>query len=306
MREGTAVSLDEPNRRVRELLQPGRIGPTRTVPQSIARPEYVGRAAPARYAGPEVKDAGTIEAMRIAGRIAADALAEVGRHVKPGVTTDHLDAIGHEYLCDHGAYPSTLGYRGFPKSLCTSLNEVICHGIPDSMPLEDGDICNVDITAYVGGVHGDTNATFLVGNVDEEARLLVERTRIALDRAIAAVAPGRPINVIGRVIESYARRFGYGVVRDFTGHGIGTAFHTGLVIPHFDDPAADQVIQEGMTFTIEPMLTLGTIDYRIWPDGWTVVTSDGRWSAQFEHTLLVTRDGAEVLTLPSTRHESAA
>ena len=238
--------------------------------------------------------------MRLAGRIAADALVEVGRHIAPGVTTDALDAVGHEYLCDHGAYPSTLGYRGFPKSLCTSVNEVICHGIPDSTVLVEGDICNIDITAYIGGVHGDTNATFPVGQIAEPAALLIERTHNALTRAIAAVAPGRPINVIGRVIESYARRFDYGVVRDFTGHGIGTTFHSGLVIPHYDDPRADMALQVGMTFTIEPMLTLGTYDYRIWEDGWTVVTADGKLTAQFEHTLVVTTDGAEILTLPSS------
>jgi methionyl aminopeptidase len=271
----------------------------RTVPDAITRPDYVGRPRPATYTGTERKDPETIAAMRIAGRLAADALAEVGRHIAPGVTTDELDRLGHDFLCDHGAYPSTLGYRGFPKSLCTSLNEVICHGIPDSTALVDGDICNIDITAFIGGVHGDTNATFLVGDVTEEARLLVERTREATRRGIAAVAPGRPINVIGRVIESYAKRFGYGVVRDFTGHGIGTAFHSGLVIPHYDDPRADQLIEAGMTFTIEPMINLGTHDYRMWDDGWTVVTKDLRWTAQFEHTLLVTDTGAEILTLPT-------
>lgn len=279
------------------LLTPGRVSPRRTVPATIARPEYVDRPRPARYTGPEVKDAATLEAMRIAGRLAAQALEEVGRAIRPGVTTDALDRVGHEFLCDHGAYPSTLGYRGFPKSLCTSLNEVICHGIPDDTVLRDGDICNIDITAYLGGVHGDTNATFLVGEVAEEPRLLVERTREATLRGIRAVKPGRPINVIGRVIESYARRFGYGVVRDFTGHGIGTAFHTGLVIPHYDDPHADTVMLPGMTFTIEPMLTLGTYEYRMWPDGWTAVTADGRWTAQFEHTLVVTETGAEILTV---------
>lgn len=237
--------------------------------------------------------------MRQAGRIAANALQEVGRHIAPGVTTDELDRIGHEYLCDLGAYPSTLGYRGFPKSLCSSLNEVICHGIPDDTVLLPGDICNIDITAYIGGVHGDTNATFLVGDVDEESRMLVERTREATERAIRAVAPGRPINVIGRVIESYARRFGYGVVRDFTGHGIGTAFHTGLIIPHYDDPYADTLMEVGMTFTIEPMLTLGTYEWDMWEDDWTVVTKDRLRSAQFEHTLVVTPDGAEILTTPS-------
>jgi methionyl aminopeptidase len=204
----------------------------------------------------------------------------------------------HEFLLDHGAYPSTLGYKGFPKSCCTSLNEVICHGIPDSTVLEDGDIINVDVTAFLNGVHGDTDATFCVGEVAEEARLLVERTHEAMMWGIRAVAPGRPINVIGRVIEAYAARFGYGVVRLFTGHGISTAFHSGLIIPHYDDPRATQEIKPGMTFTIEPMLTLGTIEHRMWPDGWTAVTADGKLTAQFEHTLVVTETGAEILTLP--------
>jgi methionyl aminopeptidase len=261
-------------------------------------PEYVGRKRPARHVGSEVKDEETIALMRVAGRIAAQALQEVGKAVAPGVTTDELDEIGHTFLCDHGAYPSTLGYKGFPKSLCTSINEVICHGIPDSTVLRDGDIVNVDITAYIGGVHGDTDATFLVGNVDQESRLLVERTREAMMRGIRAVAPGRQINVIGRVIESYARRFGYGVVRDFTGHGIGRSFHSGLVIPHYDDPRYDTVMEPGMTFTIEPMLTLGTHEWDMWDDGWTVVTKDRKRSAQFEHTVLVTDTGAEILTLP--------
>ncbi len=276
----------------------GVISPERSVPRDIPRPEYVGRPLPAPYLGPEVKDAETIERMRIAGRIAAQAMVEVSHHITPGVTTDELDRIGHEFMCDHHAYPSTLGYKYFPKSLCTSINEVICHGIPDSTVLQDGDIVNIDITAFIGGVHGDTDATYLVGDVAEEPRLLVERTEEALRRAIKAVQPGREINVIGRVIEAYARRFGYGVVRDFTGHGIGTSFHTGLVIPHYDSPHATMVIETGMTFTIEPMLTLGTIDYEIWDDDWTVVTADRKWTAQFEHTLLVTEDGAEVLTLP--------
>jgi len=184
------------------------------------------------------------------------------------------------------------------RSLQTKKTQVICHGIPDSTVLVEGDICNIDITAFIGGVHGDTNATFLVGEVSEDARLLVERTREATMRGIAAVAPGRPINVIGRVISSYAKRFDYGVVRDFTGHGIGTAFHSGLVIPHYDDPRYDTVMEPGMTFTIEPMITLGTYDYEIWDDGWTVVTRDRRLTAQFEHTILVTDVGSEILTLP--------
>lgn len=276
----------------------GTISPRRSVPQKIARPEYVGRDEAREGFESYVKDAETIERLRVAGRIAAGAMEEAGKAVAPGVTTDELDRIAHEYMLDHGAYPSTLDYLGFPKSLCTSVNEVICHGIPDSRVVEDGDIVNIDITAFIGGVHGDTNATFLAGNVDEESRLLVERTKESLERAIKAVKPGRRVNIIGRVIEAYAKRFGYGVVRDFTGHGIGTAFHSGLIIPHYDDERFDDEIRVGMTFTIEPMLNLGTPDYDMWDDGWTVVTKDRRRSAQFEHTLLVTADGAEVLTHP--------
>ncbi len=268
----------------------------RLVPPSIARPEYVGKKAPASHTGSDVQSPETIEKMRIAGRLAALAMAEVGKNIVPGVTTDELDRIGHEYLCDNNAYPSTLGYRGFPKSLCSSLNEVICHGIPDSTVVQDGDIVNIDITAYINGVHGDTNATFLCGNVDEESKLLVERTKESLDRAIKAVQPGRPISVIGRVIEAYAKRFNYGVVRDFTGHGISTTFHSGLIIPHFDDENFDTIMEVGMTFTIEPMLTLGTHQWDMWEDNWTVVTKDRKRSAQFEHTLVVTENGAEVLT----------
>ncbi|GAB4100437.1 type I methionyl aminopeptidase [Sinomonas halotolerans] len=277
----------------------GAVSPVLPVPDSIPRPEYAWKKAPAPYTGPNVLSAEAIERVRAAGRIAAQALVEVGQHIRPGVTTDELDRIGHEFLLDHGAYPSTLGYRGFPKSLCSSVNEVICHGIPDTTVLTDGDIVNIDITAFKDGVHGDTNATFLVGDVDEESRLLVERTKESLRRAIKAVAPGREINVIGRAIESYARRFGYGVVRDFTGHGVGEAFHTGLIIPHYDAaPGYSQVMESGMVFTIEPMLTLGGIEWDMWEDDWTVVTRDRKRSAQFEHTLVVTDSGAEVLTLP--------
>ncbi|MFF7676228.1 type I methionyl aminopeptidase [Actinacidiphila glaucinigra] len=280
------------------VLVPGKLSPTRSVPASIPRPEYVGRPAPRPYDGPEVQSAETIEKMRIASRIAAQAMEEAAKAIAPGVATDELDRIAHEYMCDHQAYPSDLGYRGFPKSLCSSVNEVICHGIPDSTELRDGDIVNLDVTAYIHGVHGDTNATYFVGEVAEESRLLVERTRESLNRAIKAVKPGRQINVIGRVIESYAKRFGYGVVRDFTGHGINTAFHSGLIVPHYDDPRAITIMKPGMTFTIEPMLTLGTHEYEIWDDGWTVVTKDRKRTAQFEHTLVVTDTGAEVLTLP--------
>src|SRR5262249_976411 len=177
-------------------LQPGRISPIRQVPAHIPRPEYVGKKRP--WTGePDVKDADTIERMRVAGRLAAEALAEGGRHVAPGGTTDELDRSGHDFLIDPRGYPSTVGYRGYPKSLCTSLNEVICHGIPDNTVIADGDIVNVDITAFIGGVHGNTNATFLAGDVDAESRLLVERTHEAMMRGIRAVAPGRPLHAVG-------------------------------------------------------------------------------------------------------------
>ncbi|GAA4889928.1 type I methionyl aminopeptidase [Streptomonospora salina] len=279
-------------------LVPGRISPPRSVPSAIVRPEYVGKKRPAEGVLGDVQTPETVEAMREAGRIAAQALREVGEHVVPGVTTDELDRVGHEFLCDHGAYPSTLGYKGYPKSLCSSLNEVICHGIPDDTVVADGDIVNIDITAYIHGVHGDTNATFAAGDVDEESRLLVERTHEATMRAIKACRPGRQLSAVGRVIESYAKRFGYGVVRDFTGHGVGPEFHSGLVVPHYDDPRATTVMQPGMTFTIEPMITLGTVDYDVWDDGWTAVTADRKRTAQFEHSLVITDDGVEILTRP--------
>ena len=280
-------------------LKPGKISPRRAVPAHIDRPEYMYHSGPEVVTAGDIKSRETIEKIRVAGRIAAQALQVVGEAVRPGITTDELDRIGHEFIISHNAYPSCLGYMGFPKSLCTSINEVICHGIPDDRPLEDGDIVNVDITAYYDGVHGDTCAMFEVGNVDEESHLLIERTRNAMMRGIKAVRPGREINVIGRVIESYAHRFDYGVVRDFTGHGVGEAFHSGLIVPHYDAaPAHNEVMEEGMVFTIEPMLNLGGIEWEQWDDDWTVVTKDRGRSAQFEHTIVVTEDGAEILTLP--------
>ena len=282
----------------RTLLTPGTLSPRREVPARIPRPEYVGKAGPTLTTDSWVQPPEIIAAVRVASRIAAQALAAGGAAVAPGVTTDEVDRVIHEFLVDHDAYPSTLGYRGFPKSCCTSLNEVICHGIPDSTVIQDGDVVNIDVTAFIGGVHGDTNATFLAGDATEEDRLLVERTHEATLRAIKAVRPGRALNVVGRVIESYARRFGYGVVRDFTGHGIGRDFHNGLVVLHYDNPDVTTVLEQGMTFTIEPMIALGTGDYDMWDDGWTVLTKDRRRTAQFEHTIVVTADGAEILTLP--------
>ena len=280
-------------------LAPGRVSPARHVPERIERPEYMFHSGPERVTASDIKDAATIRRIREAGRIAAGALEAVGAAVAPGVTTDELDRVGHDFLIAHGAYPSCLGYMGFPKSLCTSINEVICHGIPDDRPLREGDIVNVDITAYKDGVHGDTCAMFEVGAVDEESHLLIERTRNAMMRGIKAVGPGREINVIGRVIEAYAKRFHYGVVRDYTGHGVGEAFHSGLVVPHYDAaPQYNTVMEPGMVFTIEPMLTLGSVEWEQWDDGWTVVTADRSRTAQFEHTIVVTEDGAQILTLP--------
>jgi methionyl aminopeptidase len=280
-------------------LIPGLVSPERAVPRDIRRPEYVGKAAPAKFTGGDVYSPELIARIRESGRIAADAITLVGEHIRPGVTTEELDRIAHDYVVSHDAYPSTLGYRGYPKSICSSVNEVICHGIPDDTVLEDGDIVNIDITAFKNSVHGDTNRTFIVGTASTEVAELVERTREALNRGIKAVAPGRQVNVIGRAIESYARRFGYGVVRDFTGHGVGSAFHSGLIIPHYDSaPQFDTVMEVGMVFTIEPMLTLGTHEWDMWADDWTVTTKDKSITAQFEHTLVVTERGAEVLTLP--------
>lgn len=281
-------------------LTPGTISPRRPVPPHIERPEYVDRADADEGRGSNFYSAEEIELVRVAGEIAANALAALDEIIVPGATTDEIDATAHEFMCDHGAYPSTLGYRGFPKSVCTSINEVICHGIPDSTVIEDGDIVNVDITAYIGGMHGDTNYTFCAGEVDDESRLLIERTWEAMMRGIKAVKPGREINVIGRVIEKYAKRFGYGVVRDYSGHGVGREFHSGLIVPHYDAaPDHAEVMAPGMIFTIEPMLNLGTEDWEVWDDSWTVVTKDRRRSAQFEHTLVVTETGADILTLPA-------
>lgn len=289
----------EPGKAPVGCLTPGTVTPIRPVPAGIERPEYVGKPEANEGQGSDFYTAEEIERVRAAGKIAAGAIVEAEKITVPGTTTDQIDVLVHEYICDHGAYPSTVDYRGYTKSVCTSLNEVICHGIPDTTVLEDGDILNLDVTAYLGGMHGDTNRTLLIGNVDEESRLLVERTEEALNRAMKAVRPGREINVIGRVIEKYAARFGYGVVRDFTGHGVGREFHSGLIIPHYDTaPAYNTVMKEGMIFTIEPMLTLGTIEWDMWEDDWTVVTKDRKRTAQFEHTMVVTADGVDILTLP--------
>jgi methionyl aminopeptidase len=277
-------------------VRPGRISPPRPVPDDIPRPPYADSGVPVRRADRHVRSPEVIEKMRRAGRAAGEILQAVGAAVAPGVTTDELDALCHEECIRRGGYPSPLNYGAFPKSLCTSVNEVICHGIPDDRALVDGDIVNLDVTIYLDGVHGDTNATFPVGTIDRESADLIRTTRECLDLGIAAVRPGRQIREIGRAIQAHAEGRGYGVVRAFVGHGIADQFHTDLQIPHYDNPRATTVIEPGMTFTIEPMITIGAYQHEIWPDNWTAVTVDRRRTAQFEHTLLVTDDGADILT----------
>jgi len=280
-------------------LRPGRVSPRRQVPAGIARPDYADTGQPADLGEAMVKSPEVLARMRRAGRAAAQVLAEVGAAVAPGVTTDDLDALAHDGCVARGGYPSPLNYNGFPKSLCTSVNEVICHGIPDDRALEDGDIVNLDVTIYLDGVHGDTNATFLVGRVSGASRKLVRVTRECLDLGIEAVRPGRPLSDVGRAIETHARRHGFGVVRAFVGHGIGRQFHSRPVVHHYYEPSDTTVMEPGMTFTIEPMITAGTPRPLLWPDGWTAVTADRRRTAQFEHTLAVTHTGVEILTLAS-------
>ncbi len=275
---------------------PGVISPMRTVPAHIERPSYADTGLVERWDEPVVKSDDVIERMRHAGRVAAEVLRLSGEFLRPGITTDEVDEYTHNLFIERGAYPSTLNYHGYPKSLCSSANEVICHGIPDSRVIRDGDIMNLDVTGFIGGVHGDTNATFLIGQVSEENRQLVRVTEECMWLGIEAVRPGRPLSEIGRAIEDHAKGHNYGVVRAFIGHGIGEQFHTDIQVLHYYDSRSTTVMRPGMVFTIEPMITLGSWQHRMWDDGWTAVTSDGRWTAQFEHTILVTDDGAEVLT----------
>ena len=275
---------------------PGVVSPIRTVPPHINRPAYADTGEPESWDEPRIKSPDVIARMRRAGAVAAEILRLAGEAARPGITTDELDQYVHQLHIERDAYPSPLNYNGFPKSVCTSANEVICHGIPDSRVLVDGDILNIDVTAYVGGVHGDTNATFLVGDVDPISRQLVTVTEECMWHGIEAVKPGRPISDIGRAIEDHAKAHRYGVIRAFIGHGIGEQFHSDIQVLHYYDSRASMIMRPGMTFTIEPMISLGTWQHRMWDDDWTAVTADGKRTAQFEHTLVVTDDGYEVLT----------
>lgn len=275
---------------------PGVISPMRSVPDHIERPSYADTGVVERWDEPVVKSDDVIERMRHAGRVAAEVLRLSGEFLRPGITTDEVDEYTHALFIERGAYPSTLNYHGYPKSLCSSANEVICHGIPDSRVIRDGDIMNLDVTGFIGGVHGDTNATFLIGEVSEENRRLVRVTEECMWLGIEAVRPGKPLSDIGRAIEDHAKAHDYGVVRAFIGHGIGEQFHTDIQVLHYYDSRATTIMRPGMVFTIEPMITLGTWQHRMWDDGWTAVTADGKRTAQFEHTLVVTDEGYEVLT----------
>ncbi|KAH0849045.1 hypothetical protein HID58_090442 [Brassica napus] len=281
----------------RKRLKPGNVSPRRPVPAHITKPPYVESfTVPGISSGLQIHDDKKgIESMRASGRLAARVREYAGTLVKPGVTTDEIDEAVHNMIIENGAYPSPLGYGGFPKSVCTSVNECICHGIPDSRPLEDGDIINIDVTVYLNGYHGDTSATFFCGDVDEKAKKLVQVTKESLDKAISICGPGVDYKKIGKTIHDHADKHKYGVVRQFVGHGIGRVFHADPVVLHFRNNEAGRMVLN-QTFTIEPMLTIGSIKPVMWDDNWTVVTEDASLSAQFEHTILITKDGAEILT----------
>jgi methionyl aminopeptidase len=274
----------------------GAVSPMLTVPDHIPRPNWADTGVPVMWDEPRIKSPEIVERMRHAGKVAAEILRLTGEFLKPGIDTDEVDAYAHQLYIERDAYPSTLNYHGYKKSLCSSANEVICHGIPDSRVMQDGDIMNLDITAFVGGVHGDTNATFFVGDVDPQSRELVRITEECTWKGIEAVKPGRPLSDIGRAIEEHAKAHRLGVVKAFVGHGIGEQFHTDIQVLHYYDSRGSMIMRPGMTFTVEPMITLGTWQHKMWDDDWTAVTADGKRTAQYEHTLLVTDDGVDVLT----------
>ncbi|XP_057807372.1 methionine aminopeptidase 1A-like isoform X2 [Salvia miltiorrhiza] len=289
-------------------LRPYPISQKRIVPAHIEQPDWAIDGIPKIEPNSdlqhvvEIKTPEQIERMRETCRIAREVLDAAARIVRPGITTDEIDAVVHEATIAAGGYPSPLNYHFFPKSCCTSVNEVICHGIPDARILEDGDIVNVDVTVYYKGVHGDLNETFFVGNVDEASKRLVQCTYECLEKAIAAVKPGVRFREMGEIISRHASMSGLSVVKSYCGHGIGELFHCAPNIPHYARNKAVGVMKAGQTFTIEPMINSGVWRDRMWPDGWTSVTADGKRSAQFEHTLLVTDTGVEVLSarLPSS------
>lgn len=289
-------------------LRPYPISRQRVIPEGIEKPDWASGGIPKieinsdlqNYV--EIKTPEQIERLRETCRIGRDVLDAAARFIRPGVTTDEIDEVVHEATIAAGGYPSPLNYHFFPKSCCTSVNEVICHGIPDARRLEDGDIVNVDVTVYYKGVHGDLNETYFVGETDELSKKLVRCTYECLQKAISIVKPGVRFRDVGEVINRHALMSGFSVVKSYCGHGIGELFHCAPNIPHYSKNKAVGVMKAGQTFTIEPMINAGVWRDRLWPDGWTAVTADGKRSAQFEHTLLVTETGVEVLTarLPSS------
>ena len=245
-----------------------------------------------------IKSAREIELMRNTSLLAAQTLEYIAPFVVPGVSTEELNTLCHDFIVKNGAYPSPLNYHGFPKSVCTSKNEVICHGIPSKEDiLKDGDILNIDVTTYLNKFHGDTNKTFLVGNVADPIKKLVEVTYQCMREGIKTVRPGGRIGDIGAIIQEIAHSHGYSVVEDYCGHGIGREFHEAPQVVHVGKKGTGPEMKPGMTFTIEPMINIGAKDGKVLKDTWTVITRDKKWSAQFEHTILVTPDGHEILTL---------
>ena len=262
-------------------------------------------AAPERNTGLiKLHGAEEFEAMRRAGRLAAEVLDMIIPHVAPGASTGELDRICHEYILDHGSIPAPLNYRGFPKSICTSINHVVCHGIPGDRVLKSGDIINIDITVILEGWHGDTSRMFLVGNVPLKARKLVEATYESMMRGIALIEPGAQLGDVGHAIQSYAEARRYSVVRDFCGHGLGRVFHDAPNVLHYGEARSGIILKAGMFFTVEPMINLGKFQVKILRDGWTAVTKDRSLSAQFEHSVGVTEEGVEIFTTsPTGKHQ---
>ncbi|MBA2482090.1 MAG: type I methionyl aminopeptidase [Planctomycetes bacterium] len=280
-------------------VKPHALSPRRAVPEHIVRPDYALTGRPANPRSRQLlKTPEQIERLRRACKLAREALEVAKAAIGPGVTTDEIDRLTHEAYIARGGYPSTLNYHGYPKSLCTSVNEVICHGIPDLRPLEDGDIVNLDVTIYIDGVHGDLSETVLVGTVDQASRDLVTTTYECMMRGIGAVKPGGMIRDIGKAIQEHAESRGFSVVKAFVGHGIGEQFHMDPQVPHYFDATQTRELVPGMVFTIEPMINQGTWKHVTWEDQWTAVTADLKRSAQFEHTIAVTERGVEILSLP--------
>jgi methionyl aminopeptidase len=283
-------------------LRPGLVSPMRSVPDSIEKPDYAVSGIP--VSEQKIKNdreipiytAEEIEHIRYSCRISRECLDLAHSLIRPGVTTEEIDIAVHEFCIEHDAYPSPLNYYKFPKSVCTSVNEVVCHGIPDSRPLENGDIVNVDVSIYYKGYHGDLNETFLVGDVDDRSKLLVRTAYESMMKAIEACKPGMKYREIGNIITRHVEKQGFSVDKTYCGHGVGKDFHCPPMVPHYANNSAPGVMRAGHVFTIEPMINMGTFRDQVWRDGWTAVTQDGQRSAQFENTIMITETGYEILT----------